>query len=201
MTEYEYQTCPDSRIELQIRAMMGRNAFYKRNNIFVDLKDNIISFSGCNLMIMQQDGKGVQQSLLKPDVLFVSSHPEISCMALGDAKRLLIVGSNEEAAKLIAWDISTNSPLYQISLPGFVSVQLLKISPTERAATAIVMTRSGQKYLLFVDLNSKKVKAVHHFYKPILINDMSFLPSRDSYITLCGVNYMAEWRYQNQTLI
>ena len=56
MAEYEYQECPESHIELKIRKLMGRNAFFKRNNIFVDLKDNIISFAGCSLLIMQQDG-------------------------------------------------------------------------------------------------------------------------------------------------
>ena len=62
-------------MQLQIRAMMGRNAFFKRNNIFVDLKDNLVSFSGCNLLIMQQQGSQVRQTLLKPDPLLVSNHP------------------------------------------------------------------------------------------------------------------------------
>lgn len=34
--------------------IMGRNAIYNRNNLFIDLKDNIISHSGCNLLIMKK---------------------------------------------------------------------------------------------------------------------------------------------------
>lgn len=32
--------------------IIGRNAYYKRNNVLIDLKDNLITFSGCNLLIM-----------------------------------------------------------------------------------------------------------------------------------------------------
>lgn len=32
--------------------IIGRNAYYKRNNVLMDLKDNIITFTGCNLLIM-----------------------------------------------------------------------------------------------------------------------------------------------------
>ena len=160
MSEYEYQECPESGVRLTMRALLGRNAYHKRNNIFVDLKDNIISFSGCNLLVMQQadsDSSGFRQSLLKPDVIPVSNHPEISCMALGDCKRLLVVGSSEETAKLMGWDISINSPLFQIALPGFVSVQLLKISPCRRKAGAIAISRSAHKSLLLINLERREV--------------------------------------------
>ena len=140
------------------------------------------------------------QTLLKPDVLLVSSHPEISCVALGNCKRRLVAGSTEETAKLMGWDVSTNSPLFQIHLPGFVSVLLLKLAPSGRSAAAVALARSGHKYLLLVDLEARQVRAVHHFYQPTLINDLSFAPGRDNVVTLCGVNYMAEWRHQNKTL-
>jgi len=69
---------------------------YRRNNLFIDLKDNIISFSGCNLLIMKyKEGERLSQKIIKPDCSPLSSHPEISCLALGECKRLLLVGSSE----------------------------------------------------------------------------------------------------------
>jgi hypothetical protein len=41
-------------VHLKLAAVIGRNAVLKRNNIFVDLKDSIISFSGCNILIMKR---------------------------------------------------------------------------------------------------------------------------------------------------
>ena len=77
---------------------------------------------------------------------------------------------------------------------------LLKIAPCGRIAATLVLSRTGHKYLLMVDLNCRKIIAVHHFYQSVLINDMSFAPVRDKVVTVCGVNYMAEWRYQSKTL-
>ena len=44
--------CDDDQIILQPYHIIGRNAYYKRNNVLIDLKDNLITFSGCNLLIM-----------------------------------------------------------------------------------------------------------------------------------------------------
>jgi len=101
----------------------------------------------------------------------------------------------------MVWDISTNCPLFQINLPGFVSVLILKISPSSKVALALVLARSGHKYLLYIDLTYKIVTAVHHFYAPLEINDMSFATNCDNLATLCGVNYMSEWKYQGKMLI
>jgi hypothetical protein len=42
------------KISLELVSIMGRNAIYKRNNIFVDLKNNIISHVGCNLIMFSK---------------------------------------------------------------------------------------------------------------------------------------------------
>ena len=81
-------------VHLKLSAVIGRNAVYKRNNIFVDLKDSIISFSGCNILIMKRyPEKKLEQIRVKPDPTPNSNHPEISAMTLGDCKRLLVVGT------------------------------------------------------------------------------------------------------------
>lgn len=81
-------------IHLKLVAVIGRNAVLKRNNIFVDLKDSIISFSGCNILIMKRYAeKRLEQIRVKPDPTPTSIHPEISAMALGECKRILIVGT------------------------------------------------------------------------------------------------------------
>lgn len=47
-------------VKLEVQRIIGRSAFRKRNNLFIDLKDNIISVSGCNLIIMSPDRRKQQ---------------------------------------------------------------------------------------------------------------------------------------------
>jgi hypothetical protein len=53
--EEEIASTEKEGISLKLSAVIGRSAFLKRNNIFVDLKDSIISFSGCNIIIMKSN--------------------------------------------------------------------------------------------------------------------------------------------------
>lgn len=81
---------------LKLVAVIGRNAFSKRNNIFVTLKDQILCFSGCNILVNKyHPGKQLEQMAIKPDPTPGSIHPEISSMALAEDKRLLVVGTAE----------------------------------------------------------------------------------------------------------
>jgi hypothetical protein len=69
---------------------------YKRNNIFVTLKEEIISFSGCNILVMKPaQNKKLQQLLIKPDPTPRSILSEISAIALGECKRILVIGTRE----------------------------------------------------------------------------------------------------------
>lgn len=43
------------RISLELFSVIGRNAMYKRNNIFIDLRENVISHIGCNLIILKRN--------------------------------------------------------------------------------------------------------------------------------------------------
>jgi hypothetical protein len=42
-----------------------------------------------------QSGQRLNQKIIKPDISASSNHPEISCMALGDCKRFLLIGTSE----------------------------------------------------------------------------------------------------------
>ena len=81
-------------------------------------------------------------------------------MVLGDCKRLLAVGTAEEQCKLLIWNISTNTYLFQIPLPGFVSVSIIKLSLSTRHAAVIAMTPKATKSLLFIDLHHKQIIGV-----------------------------------------
>ena len=75
-TEDEISSIEQSGISLQLSAVIGRSAFRQRNNIFVDLKDSIISFSGCNILIMKRNqGQKLSQLVVKPDPTTHSIHP------------------------------------------------------------------------------------------------------------------------------
>jgi hypothetical protein len=165
---------------LRLSAVIGRTALFNRNNLFIDLKDNIISFSGCNLLIMKyREGQRLAQSILKPDVSPSSCHPEISCLALGECKRKLLVGTSELNAKIMLWDISTNTSLFEVRFAGFVSVRIAKLSPSNNHAALLMLARSAQQYLLFVDLRSRVVLALHCFPTPFPFNDICFVNGQE----------------------
>ncbi len=188
-------------IDLRLSAVIGRNAYFKRNNIFIDLKDKIISFSGCNILGMKYEhGKRLYQRIIKPDISNNSNHPEISCMVLGDCKRFLLIGTSEENAKIIAWDISTNTSLFDIKLNTFIMVNLVKLSFSNKHSIVLATTKNSHQYLLFMDLMNKAVLAVHHFHQPVQINDLCFVHGQEFKVQACGVRYMAEWSYCNNLL-
>lgn len=121
-------------------------------------------------------------------------------MILGDCKRFLLVGTSEENAKIIAWDISTNTNLFDIKLNGFVIVNLLKLSFSNKHSAVLATAKNGQQYLLFIDLINKSVLAVHHFHKAVQINDLCFALGHEFRVLACGIRYMAEWNYCNNLL-
>lgn len=90
--------------------------------------------------------------MIKPDPTPGSIHPEISAMVLAEDKRLLLVGTAEEEAKLLLWNISTNTYLTQIPLPTFVSVLILKLSLSAKRAAIVGLTSKSGKNLLYIDL-------------------------------------------------
>lgn len=55
--------------------IIGRNAYFKRNNLLIDLKDNIISYSGCNILIMRKGSLRLKQEFIKLDTSPMSNHP------------------------------------------------------------------------------------------------------------------------------
>ena len=177
--EDDISSSENSGISLKLAAVIGRSAFRKRNNIFVDLKDSIISFSGCNILIMKRGTvQKLEQIVVKPDPAPHSIHPEISSMVLGDCKRLLVVGTAEEQCKLLLWNISTHTFLSQIPLPGFVSVCIIKLSLSTRHAAVVVMTAKATKTLLFIDLHHKQIIGVYRLIdSEISLNDICFASS------------------------
>lgn len=55
-------------VTLSLAAILGRNAEFKRNSIFVNFKDEIIYFSGCNIIIMKNaPNQKIEQTIVKPD--------------------------------------------------------------------------------------------------------------------------------------
>jgi len=73
------------------------------------------------------------------------------------------------------WDISTNTSLFEMRFAGFVSVRIAKLSPSNRYAALLMLARNAQNYLLFVDLRSRTVSALHCFPSPFPFNDLCFV--------------------------
>lgn len=81
-------------------------------------------------------------------------------MALGDCKRLLVIGTAEQQSKLLIWNISTHTYLFRIPLPGFVSVSIIKLSLTNKHAAIVALTEKNNKSLLFADLQNRIIIGV-----------------------------------------
>ena len=43
--------------------------------------------------------------------------------------------------------------------------------------------------------------AIHHFDKNTQVNDLCFAFDKEYTFIACGVNYIADWTYQNKSLI
>jgi hypothetical protein len=112
-------------------------------------------------------------------------------MALGDCKRLLVVGTTEQQCKLLFWDISTHTYLFRIALPGFVSVCIVKLSLSSKHAAVVAMTEKTTKSLLFIDLKSRSIIGVFRLLpNEISLNDIGFAQAEEYRVLGCGPNYM-----------
>lgn len=65
---------------------------YKRNNLFYDFNDHIITHSGCNILIMNK-GANLEQKVAQLDKNLTFSLPEISSMTISNDRQLLAIGT------------------------------------------------------------------------------------------------------------
>lgn len=113
---------------------------------------------------------------------------------------LIFAGTNEEHARLVVWDISTNTYIYEIRFHQAVTIPIIKVSTSNRYAVLLVVDRLAQYSLLFIELATRHVLASHRFYEPLELNDLAFVLEEEFRWLACGNNYIAEWCYENGTL-
>lgn len=65
-----------------------------------------------------------------------------------------------------------------MKLTGFVIINIIKLSSSNKHATIFAVAKNNQKYLIFINLKKKIILAVHHFYKPIHVNDLCFVNNK-----------------------
>ena len=84
-------------IKIKLNKVLGRNAMYKRNNLFYDFNDSVITHSGCNILIMSKEANfPLQQKIAQLDTNLTFSLPEISAMTLSNDRKLLAIGTFSE---------------------------------------------------------------------------------------------------------
>lgn len=84
-----------------------------------------------------------------------------------------MVGTGEENCKLLLWNISTNTFISYILLPGFVYINIVKISLNAKKVAVVATTPEASKSLLFIDLASQQVVGVYRLVE-IGLNDLCF---------------------------
>jgi hypothetical protein len=99
----------------------------------------------------------------------------------------------------LAWDISTNTFLYKIRLPGFIAVEIVKLSLSTRQAAVVATTAKASRSLLYIDLHTRTIVGVFRLVE-ITLNDVCFAGVDEHRILGCGPNYMGEWVYKHGIL-
>lgn len=166
-------------IELEVKHILGRKAYNRNNNLFIDLKQNIISFSGCNLCLNFYDSvtQKYRQSFIKPDSSVFSSNPEISAIYLAEDKRTLYIGTSEENCQLIIWDISTKTEIAHLPFPNFITIRHIKVTFSQKYCIVMAENRKGKNVLFFIRLKNKDILACFELeYEKKQINDICFFP-------------------------
>lgn len=86
-----------------------------------DNNDRLIGVAGCNIIIHHKvDYNSYRQEFIKVDGGKHSSYPQISAIAMSHDRRLLVVGTSSDHAKILVWDIGSQTSLYDLILMDII---------------------------------------------------------------------------------
>ena len=155
----------ESSLSLELTHIFGRTAFHQRNNIFVSLKGDIISYAGCKLVLIRRnrDKNAHRQEFIRIDNNPLSTNPEITAMEMSGDRHTLYIGTTQRHAQMIVWNISTRTHLYSMPFRNIVEVFLIKVSETQTHAVLLALDRDARRVMLFLNLPKRKVLACHTF--------------------------------------
>ena len=128
-------------VKVKLNKVLGRNAMFKRNNLFYDFNDSIITHSGCNILVMSKEtSQPLQQRVAQLDSNRTEGLPEISAMTISGDRKILAIGTFSEEAHIFVWDINSETTLFRLNLKEIVEVTLLRFSHSNNYIVATGIT-------------------------------------------------------------
>lgn len=185
-------------MKITLNKVLGRNAYYKRNNLFYNFNDSIITHSGCNILIMSKEGNlPLEQKIAQLDKNLIFFLPEISAMSISNNRKLLAIGTFSEEAKIFIWDISSETTVFELSLKEIIEVHHLSLSDNCKYIVCTGLSNQNSLILFLVDVQRSAIVACHDFSYTVntKIHDVIFLPGEESAFISCGLHNLTLWNY------
>jgi hypothetical protein len=193
-------------VHLELDQVIGRRAFDRRNNVKVDVKDRIVYIAGSMIVYLWPNanpksgkktghGRKYNQLFLSPDQSTRNSHPEISCFQLSKDKRMLFIGTAQNQAQLIVWEISTHTMVNKITLESVSVILFITCAYDNQHLIVIGLTKDYLQCIILLDTLSGTTIA----YKQLLgsaaykIKSACFEPKSTRKFVTCGVQHLTFW--------
>ena len=197
-------------VSLKLEKIIGRKAFNRRNNVYYTANNHLL-FSAASLLVMVDiPPEGME---ITPDVKkmffrekflevdrgdFDSTSPEISTFTLSPDRRYVCVGTIQKKAKLITWELTTNTFVKAWTLDNCCVVLNIKYSSDKKRLVCIALTEHYTQVVMLIDNNTGEILGSNDFsYSiPFRIKDVDFLPkSNDEFVTI-GFQHLSKWKLQ-----
>lgn len=193
---------------LRLQKVIGRKAFNRRNNLFYTANNHLI-FSAGSLLVMLNippEGKDLSEAekseFFKEKFLEVdsfnskSTSPEISTLTLTPDRKQVCVGTIEKKAKLITWDLMTNTFIKSWTLEDCCVVLNLCFSSDKKRLICVALTENYTQIVKLIDNVTSEVlgSADFTYSLPFKIKNVEFLPKSNDEFFSFGFQHMTHWK-------
>lgn len=202
-------------IVLGLEKVIGRKAFNRRNNLYYTANNHLL-FSAASLLVMLNippEGKELtteekkdfyNEKFLELDYGNIdNTSPEISTFTITPDRRYVCVGTIQKKARLITWDITTNTYMKSWSLEGCCVVLHIKYSNDMNRLICLALTENYTQMIKLIDNRTSEVLGSCDFsYSiPFRIKGIEFLPkSNDEFFTI-GFQHLSKWKLKGGLIV
>lgn len=208
-------TSVETEISLKLEKIIGRKAFNRRNNVYYTANNHLL-FSAASLLVMidippegMEITETTKKEFFKEKFLEVdganaeTTSPEISTFTLSPDRKYVCVGTAQKKAKLITWELTTNTFVKEWILDNCCVILNLKYSGDKKRLVCIALTESYSQMVMLIDNSTGEILGSTEFsYSiPFRIKEVEFLPmSNDEFVTL-GFQHLSRWKLNGGLLI
>jgi WD40 repeat protein len=202
-------------ISLRLEKVIGRKAFNRRNNMYYTANNHLLFSAASMLVLVDIPPEGMditpetQKQFFKEKFLEVDgsnsecTSPEISTFTLSPDRKFVCVGTMQKKAKLITWELTTNTFVKEWVLENCCVIQNIKYSGDKKRLACIALTESYSQLVMLIDNSTGEILGSTEFtYSiPFRIKEVEFLPkSNDEFVTL-GLQHLSKWKLNGGLLI